>query len=79
MMYRYAKSQGYDVSVTADYSTYADAASVNVYAKEAVGWAVGEGILTGKEMGTRIDPQGSATRAECAVMFQRLMEKLLRK
>ena len=79
MMYRYAKSQGYDVSVTADYSTYADAASVNIYAKEAVGWAVGEGILTGKEMGTRIDPQGSATRAECAVMFQRLMEKLLKK
>ena len=79
MMYRYARSQGYDVSVTADYSTYADAASVNVYAKEAVGWAVGEGILTGKEMGTRIDPQGSATRAECAVMFQRLMEKLLKK
>ena len=79
MMYRYARSQGYDVSVTADYSTYADAASVNIYAKEAVGWAVGEGILTGKEMGTRIDPQGSATRAECAVMFQRLMEKLLKK
>lgn len=38
-------------------------------------WAVGNEIITGKYEGTVIDPQGNATRAECATIIQRFMEK----
>lgn len=75
MMYRYAKSKGYDVSQKADFSKFEDAASVSKYAEEAMEWAVGTGIITGKYEGTQIDPQGKALRAECAIIFQRFLEK----
>ncbi len=73
MMYRYAQYKGYDVSEMADFSPFDDAASVSVYAQEAMGWAVGTGIITGKYAGTMLDPQGNALRAECAIIIQRFM------
>lgn len=76
MMYRYAKSKGYDVSQKADFSKFEDAASVSKYAEEAMEWAVGTGIITGKYEGTQIDPQGKALRAECAIIFQRFLENM---
>lgn len=75
MMYRYAKYLKKDISVKADYSKFTDAASVNTFAKEAMSWAVGTGIITGKDNGTRLDPQGNASRAECAIIIQRFMER----
>ena len=81
MMYRYAKEfKGYDVSGSSDYSRFTDAASVSDYAKEAVAWAVGTGIITGKDLdqnGTpeSIEPQGEASRAECAIIFKRFLDK----
>ena len=81
MMYRYAKNfKKYDVSGSADYSGFADAEKVSEYAKEAVSWAVGAEIITGKDLdqdGTpeSIDPQGDASRAECAIIIQRFLEK----
>ena len=75
MMYRYAKYRKYDVSEKADYSQFTDAASVSEFAGEAMQWAVGSGIITGKDYGTRLDPQGNASRAECAIIIQRFMEK----
>ena len=75
MMYRYAKYLKYDVSKTADFDQFEDAADVNEFAKEAMKWAVGNGIITGKYEGTKIDPQGNALRGECALIIQRFMEK----
>lgn len=75
MMYRYAQHQNYDTSQKADFSKFQDAAKVNEFAKEAMQWAVGSGIITGKDNGTRIDPQGNANRAECATIIMRFMEK----
>ena len=75
MMYRYAKYLKYDVSRTTDFNKFEDAANVNEFAKEAMKWAVGNGIITGKYEGTKIDPQGNALRAECALIIQRFMEK----
>ena len=71
MLYRYAKMKGYDVSASADISAYTDASGVSGWAKEAMQWAVGTGIITGKDNGTRLDPQGNASRAECATIMQR--------
>ena len=75
MMYRYAQSKGYDVSQKADYSKYPDAANVQDFAKEAMSWAVGTGIITGTDEGTRLNPQGNANRAECATIIMRFTEK----
>ena len=76
MMYRYAKNfKDYDVSDSADFDKFEDAASVSGYAEEAMKWAVGSGIITGKYEGTKIDPQGYASRAECAIIIQRFLDK----
>ena len=72
MLYRYAVSQGYDVSVGEDTNilSYADAFSVSEYAVSALQWACGEGIVTGRDDGT-LSPQDSALRSEFAAMLMR--------
>ncbi|MBR1931851.1 MAG: S-layer homology domain-containing protein [Lachnospiraceae bacterium] len=59
---------------------YADGAKVSSWAAEALNWAVSQGIMSGKGSGGalssyRLDPQGSATRAECASMMMKLLNK----
>ena len=71
IMYRYAKAQGYDVSTKADFSKFKDAGSVSGFAEEAMQWAVGTGIISGKDNGARLDPLGNASRAECATIIMR--------
>ena len=46
------------------------AREVNEYAREAMGWAVDEGVLTGKVVSgsVRLEPKGTAVRAEMAKM-----------
>ncbi|WP_418772028.1 S-layer homology domain-containing protein, partial [Neglectibacter timonensis] len=46
------------------------AGKASAYAREPLGWAVGQGILNGKGGGI-LDPRGQATRAETAAMLQR--------
>ena len=75
MMYRYAKSQGYDVSASVALGNYKDGANVSGFAKQAMQWCVAEGIITGKYNGTQLDPQGNAIRAECATIIRRFVEK----
>lgn len=75
MMYRFAKFLQEDVSQTADYSRFSDAGYVNEFAQEAMSWAVGMEIISGKDDGTRLDPQGNASRAECATIIMRFLEK----
>lgn len=48
---------------------FSDAASVSGYASAAVQWAVGRGILRGN--GGRLEPNGTASRAEVAAMVMR--------
>ena len=75
MMYRYADYKGYDTGNKTDFDKFSDADSVNAFAEEAMKWAVGNGIISGKNNGTILDPQGNATRAECATIIMRFMEK----
>ena len=74
MMYRYAKYLEYDTSKTDDLSSFSDAETVSGFAEEAMRRAVGNGIITGKNEGTVLDPQGNAMRSECAVIIQRFIE-----
>ena len=66
MLYRYAG----EPSVSADLSAYTDTIDISPYASKAVEWCVAKGILSGKSA-TRLTPQDTATRAECAAMLQR--------
>ena len=66
MLYRYAG----EPSVRADLSAYTDTVDISPYASKAVEWCVAKGILSGKSA-TRLAPQDTATRAECAAMLQR--------
>lgn len=75
MMYRYANFKEYNTEEKVDFSKFKDASKVNGFAKEAMQWAVGTGIITGKDNGTRLDPQGSATRAECATIISRFLKQ----
>ncbi|CDC30025.1 putative uncharacterized protein [Firmicutes bacterium CAG:466] len=73
MLYNYAKYKGYDVTASADLSTFADSASVSAWAQPAMQWAVAEGYISG--MGdNQLAPQGTATRAEIASVIMRFME-----
>ena len=73
MMYRYALSRGYDTSSRADFGSFTDGAYVSDFAVEAMQWAVGTGIISGKDNQTRLDPQGNANRAECATIITRFV------
>ena len=75
MMYRYAKYLGKDTTNEGDLSKFADEKAVSLFAVDALKWATDKGIITGKENGTKLDPQGNTARAETAVIIQRFLEK----
>ena len=69
ILYRYAGSPAPAGSLDG----FADAASASAYAVDALRWAVGEGLLTGKD-GGRLDPTGTASRAELAQILARFAQ-----
>ncbi len=73
MLYNYTKHTGMETAF-ADITAYADHQMVSDWAKEAVSWAVSEGIITGKGNDT-LAPEQSATRAETAAIIRRYAEK----
>lgn len=70
---RYAGVKGYDMTPSASLDGFVDAAQVSPWAREAMAWTVGTGLITGKD-GARLDPAGTATRAEAAAVLMRLLE-----
>jgi hypothetical protein len=68
ILYNYAKFKGYDVSATADITTFVDGTETSSWAQTSIQWAVGAGIMSGKD-GNRLDPQGTATREEAAQLI----------
>ena len=74
IFYRYADYKGYDLTVKGDLDKFKDADKITDYAKTAMQWAVGSGLVKRKS-GNLLDPQGTATRAEIAAMLHRFIEK----
>lgn len=70
MLYRYAQYKGKNTSVQGNMSQYRDTAQISGWAGTAMSWAVGSGIISGKGNAT-LDPKGTASRAEAAVMLQK--------
>ena len=73
ILFRYARMKGYDVSKSAVLTGFSDADKVSGYAFDAMQWAVAEELLKGSN--GKLDPQGSATRAQVATILMRFMQK----
>ncbi|NLT13204.1 MAG: S-layer homology domain-containing protein, partial [Clostridiales bacterium] len=74
LLYKYALYMGYDTELAyTDLSAYTDIGSVSGYAETAVRWAIENGIISGS--GSRLDPQGVATRAQAAALLERFVTK----
>ena len=76
ILYRYAKLMGYDATGSADLTVFPDHASVADYAKEAMAWSVKNEIVGGTAQGT-LNPAGTATRAQFAVILYRFCGNVL--
>ena len=77
MLYRYAALKGYDTTQSgAGLTGFVDAESVSSWASEAMTWAVNAGVINGKD-GNRLDPQGTATRAEVAQVLMNFGQNVM--
>lgn len=76
ILYRYAEGRDLDVTARGDLSGFADASTVSDYAKDAMQWAVAEGLISGMKNSGRLvlAPSGSATRAQVATILMRFIE-----
>ena len=74
MLYRYSSSPAADQSVIA---SFPDGGSVHNYAKNAMAWAVSNGLITGSKVGSQIylQPANNANRAQFATIMMRYMQK----
>lgn len=72
MLYRYAQYKG-KANGSTSLAKYLDANNVSIWAYEAMQWAVGNGIVTGKQ-NVYLAPKDNSTRAEVATMLKRFAE-----
>ena len=72
ILMNYAQYKGQDVSARATLDTYNDATAISSWANDVMSWAVAEGLLTGVT-NDQLQPQGNATRAQVAAIFERFL------
>ena len=79
ILYNYAHSKGYDVSARADLTAFPDAGSVSGWAEEALSWANAACLINGtvRDGQTILDPQGSASRAQVAMILMNYVEHVV--
>ena len=75
-MKQYAQFKGIDVSIGEDTNIldFADAGAWSDWSVDALQWAVGSGIIQGKD--GKLVPKGDASRAEAATMIQRFCDNV---
>lgn len=76
ILYEYVRSLGLSTAQTNSLSSFSDQGRVSSWARDAMEWAVGAGLINGKSDG-RLDPTGNASRAEVSTILQRLITNLL--
>ena len=69
---RYADHLGMDVSKRAEID-FPDANEVSSYAKDAMSWAVANGLFTGDDVTGELNPTDGAARAEVATVLMRFI------
>ena len=74
MLHNYAVKTGQTADERGDLNAFSDAGAVASWAKEAMSWAVGSGILNGS--GGKLLPEDGAQRAQVAAMLHRFQNWL---
>lgn len=75
ILWRYAGLERADSGARASLRGFSDGAEVSAYAREAMSWALAEGILQGTKDGA-LQPQGRAARGQTAVLLERFQTLL---
>ena len=75
ILYRYAQQLGLNTSKSTKLTNFPDGSSVSSYAKDAVSWAVAEGLITGSN--GKLLPQDNATRAQVAAILMRFVQNVV--
>ena len=74
ILFRFAAYRGMDaVTLRENLSSFQDQAAISAYAVSALNWAVGEGLMQGT--GDKLEPTGSATRAQVTAMLRRFIQR----
>ena len=79
--FRYADFADLDTKVRGDISSMINADEVSGYAKDAVEWAVGTGLISGSDVTVNgvarkdLNPRGNTTRAQVATILMRFCAK----
>lgn len=76
ILYNYAGYKDYDRTGEASLTEYNDNGRVSDWAREAMIWAVSQGLISGTG-GSMLDPAGSATRAEAAQSLTNFWQKIV--
>ena len=76
MLYNYAVYKGYDLSAAANLSKFPDGKNVSTWAEKAMSWANGNELINGHDDG-RLDPGGTAIRAQAASILMRFDQNLV--
>lgn len=74
-LYRYNNYKGYESGRLADLGTFPDGGSAAAYAREALAWANGAGLINGTAAG-RLNPSGGATRGQAAAILHRFCVRI---
>ena len=70
ILMNYARYKGKNVNARTNIETFKDYNKIDKDFRSAISWCVANKIISGKSNGTRIDPKGTATRAEAAAMIR---------
>ena len=73
ILYRFLNCMKYNFPEPANLNAFTDSSKISTWSKDAMCWAVTDGIITGSN--NSLMPQDGATRAQCAVVFMRFCEK----
>lgn len=73
MLYKYAQCEKIELNNSDKIAEYSDLNDVSIWAREAMSWAVSNGIINGRSDGV-LDPSGLATRSEVSSMMKQFLE-----
>ena len=76
MIYRYAEKLGVTSWERKNLETFSDSSDVSDWAREALEWTVGVGLVKGR-VGNVLDPGGDASRSDVAMIISRFVSEVL--
>ena len=78
ILYRYAQKKKLDTTARGELKSFADQSKVSAWAKDALSWTVGSGIIGGSKEGSKLllKPLDGATRAEVAAILVRFIDNI---